>query len=74
MTFNYKYTREAIAVTWLLVVCAVGVVIHAASLAAWTTLAALALLPLVVMWRLWTPPLQTMSESIQKARRPEGVD
>ena len=42
---------------------------HMASVSGWIVLASLALLPHLVMLRLWNDPPQTMSESINEGRR-----
>ena len=66
---DIRYTKETLTAGWVLAIGAAGVTGGATSPAAWMTLAVLVLVPLVVMWRLWTPPAQTLSESIHDARR-----
>ncbi len=47
----------------------VGITVNVNSIASWTALALVAIIPpLVMMWR-WNDPRQTMSEAIQEARR-----
>jgi hypothetical protein len=46
-----------------------GLVSGVTSPSGWTVLTALALLPAGAMLTLWHDPAQTMSESIQQARR-----
>jgi len=61
--------KPIIAMLWVLAVFVIGIVGNVDSFASWTLLTALALVPpLVMMWQ-WKDPLQTMSESIQKALR-----
>jgi hypothetical protein len=64
-----EYTKAAFAVVWILLIAVVGFVAQAASVAGWTVLAGLAVLPPIVMWRMWTAPRQSMSESIRSAIR-----
>ena len=56
------------AALWVLAVCIASVFGNVNSLSGWTVVAGLAILPLVTMWR-WNNPDQSMSESIQEARR-----
>ena len=61
--------KTVLAIAWVSVVCVVGIAGNTNSLSGWTLLAAVAVVPpLVMMWR-WNDPPQSMSESIQKARR-----
>lgn len=54
---------------WLLALCAVGLAAEMTSVLGWTVLAGLAVLPPLVMLRLWSGPPESMSESIREARR-----
>lgn len=64
-----KYIKTIVAGVWVTAVCTAGISGHLTSLSGWTLLAGVAALPpLVMMWR-WNDPQQTMSESIQEARR-----
>lgn len=61
--------RAALAAVWVLAVCLAGIAGNVNSLSGWFVLAAIAVLPpIVVMWR-WHDPPQTLSESIREARR-----
>jgi hypothetical protein len=61
--------KATVATVWVSAVCTAGIAGHLRSLWGWTVLAGVALLPpLVMMWR-WNNPRQTMSETIQEARR-----
>lgn len=60
--------KIAAAIAWVLAVCIAGVTGHVNTLSSWTALAALALVPPVLIWR-WNASRQTMSESIQDALR-----
>jgi hypothetical protein len=55
--------------SWVLAVCAAGLVAGVTSAFALTTLAAVALVPPLFMRRLWKGPSESMSESIRAARR-----
>ncbi|MGE0451399.1 MAG: hypothetical protein AB7Q29_17640 [Vicinamibacterales bacterium] len=61
--------KVALATVWVSAVLVVGLTGNRHSLSSWAVLAGVALLPpIVMMWR-WNLPGQTMSESIQEARR-----
>jgi len=70
---NFKYPREAVAALWVFALCAVGSAAGVASMVSWVALAGLLLLSLVILQRLWRDPAQTMSESIQQARRRDSM-
>jgi hypothetical protein len=60
---------KAIVVTvWVSAVCAAGIAGNVNTPSGWTVLAGVALSALVLTWR-WKDPGQTLSESIQVARR-----
>jgi hypothetical protein len=61
--------KAIIALLWVSTVSVVGIAGNLNSVASWTVLAGVAVVPpLVMMWR-WNDPRQTMSETIQEARR-----
>jgi len=61
--------KAAVTAVWVVALCAAGIALNVGSLSGWTVIAALAILPpLVMMWR-WHEPAATMSEIIQEARR-----
>ena len=61
--------KAIIAMLWVSTVCVVGIAGNLNSVASWTVLAGVAVVPpFVMMWR-WNDPRQTMSESIQEALR-----
>ena len=61
--------KATLAALWISAVCAAAIAGNLQSLSGWTVLVGIAVLPpLVMMWR-WNHPPQTMSESIQEARR-----
>lgn len=64
-----KQKKIACAAIWVLAMCAAGAAVRVTSPFGWTVLACLALLPPIVMLRLWNDPPQSVSESIQKALR-----
>jgi len=63
-----EYTKASFAAAWVLAVCAIGL-IAGVTFATGLVLAAVAVLPPVVMWRWWTTPPESMSESIREAIR-----
>ena len=61
--------RAILAAVWVVAVLIAGFAMSPNSLSTWAVLAGVALVPpVVVMWR-WHSPNQTLSESIQEARR-----
>jgi hypothetical protein len=65
----FTYAREGVAALWILILAVAGLVFGITSLSGWLTLAGLALISLVILQRLWRAPEQTLSQSIDKARR-----
>ena len=63
------YSKAMFAGVWILTVCAVGLASHPGSLLNWTLLAALAIVPPLLMSRWLNGPPRTMSEVIEKGRR-----
>ncbi len=61
--------KVVVAVAYVLAIAGAGVAIGTTSPAAWTALAAFALLPAGAMLSLWNHPSPTLSESISAARR-----
>jgi lysylphosphatidylglycerol synthetase-like protein (DUF2156 family) len=69
-TSNMKFgNRKVTSALWVIALCVVGLAFGVTSVAGWTILAGLALLPLIFVPWMWSDPRQTMSESIQQARR-----
>ena len=61
--------KPIIAMLWVSAAFILGIAGNLDSLSSWAVLAAVAVVPpLVMMWR-WNDPRQTMSETIQEARR-----
>jgi len=61
--------KAMVTAVWVFVVCAGAIALNVGSLSGWTVIAALAIVPpLVMIWR-WKDPPATMSEIIQDARR-----
>ena len=61
--------KAGLAILWVSAALIAGIAGNVDSGASWTVLAGLAIIPpIVMMWR-WNAPPQTMSESIQEARR-----
>jgi hypothetical protein len=63
------YTKATFAAIWVLVIAAVGFAAEVAFLPGTIVLVVLAVLPPSVMWRMWTAPRQSMSESIRDSIR-----
>lgn len=63
-----EYTKASFAAVWVLAMCAVGLA-GEVTFAGRMVLTAVAVLPPLAMWRLWTAPRQSMSESIRAAIR-----
>lgn len=61
--------RNVTCAASLLAFGATGLAVNVTSVAGWTALVGLALLPTVFMVHLWSDPAQSLSESIQEARR-----
>ena len=61
--------KVAVALAYVLLIVAAGIVTRTTSPAVWTALVAFALLPAAAMLTLWNHPSPTLSESISAARR-----
>lgn len=61
--------KAIVAMLWVAAVCAAAIAGSVQSVSGWTLLAGVAVVPPLVMMWLWNDPAQTMSESIQQARR-----
>jgi hypothetical protein len=55
-----------IAAGWVLSVGLVGMMAHLTTVSSWVLLASAAVVPPLVMLKLWRPPAQSISESIRK--------
>ena len=63
------YSNAMFAGVWLLTIGAIGVASHPVSLLNWTLLAAVAIVPPLIMSRWLNGPPRSMSEIIEKGRR-----
>jgi hypothetical protein len=63
------HVKTVLTGAWILGVGTFGYVSGATSVAAWTVLATLALVPPAVMGRLWSAPARSVSESIRDVLR-----
>jgi hypothetical protein len=63
------WIKAVVATVWVLAVCLAGIAGNLHALSSWLLLAAVAVLPPVVMMRQWSDPQQSMSEIIHRARR-----
>jgi hypothetical protein len=61
--------KRIIAMFWVSAAFVIGIIGNVDSLPSWAIVTGLALVPPLVMIWLWNDPRQTMSESIQEARR-----
>ena len=65
-SISIKITSAAM---WMFAVGIAGVALNLNSRSSWAVLVGIAIVPPLVMMRLWKDPPKTMSESIQDARR-----
>ena len=63
------HVKAALIGAWILAVGVLGYLLGTTSLAGWTVLAIVSVIPPVVMMRLWRTPSQSMSESIREVIR-----
>ena len=63
------HVKAALIGAWILAVGVLGYILGTTSLAGWTVLAVVSVIPPVVMMRLWRAPSQSMSESIREVIR-----
>jgi len=61
--------KVVLAVVWVISATVIGLVAGVSSAGGRVALAALGLLPPIALLYLWNDPVQTMSESINRARR-----
>jgi hypothetical protein len=61
--------KMTIAAVWVALAVTAGLVIGVTTLLGWTVLAGVSILPPLVMAWWWSDPRQTLSESINEARR-----
>lgn len=64
-----QHYKAALVAVWVLAICAIGFATGVASFTALAALAAAAVLPPLLMVWLWHDPDESLSESIQQARR-----
>jgi Flp pilus assembly protein TadB len=62
-------TKMLLFASWAIVVCLAAIAIGVTSLPYWMVVACVALVPPFVVRRFWHDPEQTISESIDNARR-----
>jgi hypothetical protein len=63
------YLKLAVIVAWIVAVATLGFGFGIVSLAGWTALAVLSLVPPAVMLRFWSKPTPSMSETIRDVLR-----
>jgi hypothetical protein len=61
--------KAVFSASWVVALMAIGFGAGVTSTAVWATLAVIAVLPPLVMMRVWTEAPPSMSESIRDARR-----
>ena len=64
-----QHMKIAIVAAWLFGLGALASWVNLRSISGWTLLLTLALLPSLILMRLWRQPAQTMSQSIRDALR-----
>jgi hypothetical protein len=64
-----QYIKLTIITVWVLAAIFFGVAADVTSAGGRLGLTVLTLLPCFALWRLWNDPPQTLSQSIQRARR-----
>jgi hypothetical protein len=64
-----RYTKTAFTALWSLAVVVAALIGNLTSTFNWIVLAALSVVPPAILWRLWNPPVPSMSESIREALR-----
>jgi ABC-type nickel/cobalt efflux system permease component RcnA len=68
-TMKQEHTKAALTAIWLLAMVVIAYGANITSTASWIALVSFTVIPPIAMWRFWHGPPQTMSESIQEARR-----
>ena len=63
------HLKLSLSFFWVMVVFLAGIATGVSTVPGWAVLVGLALTPVLVTYHLWNPPRQTMSQSIQDARR-----
>jgi lysylphosphatidylglycerol synthetase-like protein (DUF2156 family) len=64
-----EYAKVLLAGAWVLAMGVLGYFTTSSSATSWAVLVVLTVIPIAAMWRFWNVPRQTMSESINEARR-----
>ena len=64
-----RFTKGALTILWVLAVVLLGLLSNQPSTSNWILLAAVSAIPPIILWRLWKPPVPSMSDSIRKALR-----
>jgi hypothetical protein len=63
------YLKPAVIAAWIIAVATLGFGFGVISVAGWTALAVLSLVPPAVMLRFWSEPTPSMSETIRDVLR-----
>ncbi len=66
---RFKHAKGLVVALWILILMVAGLATPVTSMAGWAALVAVALISIWVLQKFWRDPSQTMSESIQQARR-----
>jgi hypothetical protein len=64
-----QITKTLLLVSWVIVVCLAALAIGVTSVSNWVVVAFVAVVPPLVVRSFWRAPEQTISESINEARR-----
>jgi hypothetical protein len=66
---NLELRKRLIGTVWFITAVIVALALNVGSVAAWGVVAAVAIVPPMVMLRLWSPPADTISQTIHAAKR-----
>jgi hypothetical protein len=66
---QFEYAKAALVGLWMLAVLIAGVSLDATNPVHWIAVATLAIVPPVIVRKLWRVPAPTLSERINEARR-----
>ena len=68
-SMELQHTKVAFSAAWILAAAVIAIVAGALSVGPAVLFAGFGLVPVLLIWRRWGGPQQTLSESIQEARR-----
>jgi len=65
----FDYRKLGVASTWIVAIVGAALLARIGSVMAWFVVSVIAVVPCVVMLHFWQDSAQTISQSIQRARR-----